>query len=479
MAMKKIDENGVYRDVDPKTGRFYDEGEYPLGSSLGQTEHQLTHTNMGRIVDIDEVTASVVDESGLAVIEEDEAKITQFIKQAVSIDNLVETFKDNSHETLLKLLALQDNKHPLKKGGIGIAYRTDALIMHCKMEFTAQENIVFDAILGTMSSFPENKTYRIEPASFLKLSKHENERYLYEIFQKGTKKLIERHLHFENLGPDGDDEIVVPWFDILQYHKKDKKNEVAYIEFMPTDFFKDLALCSQIVHGAYGSIEVTTQLRGKYTHAIFWFLENKKRYKAYPTARPGIFEISLEEFKNQFSIPETYVKSDIERRVLRPARDSINSIPECDFTFEYEAVMRSGKLVGYKFEIKEKNYIDSTATEVIEIEDKQQDPKFEQVSTILTASGFIFTEDEIDRICNCMTRNNKAVMDLITILPVFKSRIDNTSLEPVEDRVAYMCSLLQNNAAPKPQSNKNTNKFNNFSQRDYDMNELEKKLIGH
>ena len=42
------------------------------------------------------------------VLAKGEENIRQYIKEAISIDNLVETFNDNSHLTLLKLLALQD-----------------------------------------------------------------------------------------------------------------------------------------------------------------------------------------------------------------------------------------------------------------------------------------------------------------------------------------------------------------------------------
>ncbi len=89
---------------------------------------------------------------------------------------------------------------------------------------------------------------------------------------------MQRHLVFDDLGPDGDKELSVPWFNALIYHKvkPGSKDTTAYIEFSPSDFFKDLALCSQLVHGAYGALEVTTQLQGKYTIALYWFLENKK-----------------------------------------------------------------------------------------------------------------------------------------------------------------------------------------------------------
>ena len=259
------------------------------------------------------------DKNPVMVVTEDEVQIETFIKDAISIDNLVETFNENSHKTLLKLLALQDNKHPLKKGGVSIAYRTDALIMHCKMEFTAAENIVFDAILGVMSTLPENETYIIAPSDFTRYQHYDSEATLYKTFKSGVEKLKNRLLVFDELGESGDDEITVPWYEIMRYHGK-KGGGNAYIEFKPTAFFKDLALCSQIVHGAYGSIEVTTQLRGKYTIAIYWYLESKKKYKEYPKAKSGSFVMTIEEMRHQFCIPEKYRGNDLKTRVLEPRK---------------------------------------------------------------------------------------------------------------------------------------------------------------
>lgn len=472
MSVRKIDENGVYREYDSKTNSFID---YPLTNNLGQMEHQTVSTLQGNIIDPDEVDSNVIDENGIAVIEEDETKIRQFIKEAISIDSLVKTFNQNSHETLLRLLALQSNKQPLKKGGIGVAYRTDALIMHCKMEFTAEENVVFDAILGTMSSLPHNDTYRIEPSSFKKMAKYADEKYLYKVFRRGTEKLSERNLTFENLGPEGEDSIKVPWFNILRYHKP-KKGDNAYIEFVPSDFFKDLALCSGIVHGAYGAIEVTTQLQGKYTIAIYWYLENRKNYKEYPTATPGIFDLSLEELKYQFSIPD-YGKTDIERRVLNPARESINNVSECDFTWDYEPRKVNGKLAGYTFIVKNKNYIDSTAVEINEIEDKQGDSYFADIKMICSMSKINFSDSELQRIAACAKRYNKDAAYMMLIIGSFKQRLDNKTLEPIEDKVAYLCRMIEQGV--NPVNTKSPKNFNDFSQRDYDFNQLENALLNN
>ncbi len=479
MPIQRLDENGNYREIDPKTGRFLDD-EYPLTSNMGQVEHQYVTTNKFNFTDPDYVKAEVVEETGVAVVNDDETKIKEFIKSAISVDSLVATFNENSHETLLKLLALQDNKHPLKKGGIGVAYRTDALIMHCKMEFTADENIVFDAILGTMSSLPEDTVYRIEPSNFLKYSKFENENYLYDVFRRGADKLKERHLRFDELGPDGDDDIIVPWFDILRYHKKSKKNEVAYIEFRPSDFFKDLALCSQLVHGAYGSLEVTTQLRGKYTIALYWFLENKKRYKEYPSATPGQFEISVDEFKHQFSIPQGYCKADIERRVLSPAYESINSVPECDFAFEYEDLYVSKRHVGYRFKINSKKYIEAKAVEVIEEADV--DPFEEQIKTFLSLTGVDFKNNQINQIYKQAKEYNRDASFIMQAAGVLKTRIDNKIMGNIDNPFAYMMTLIKTGTLADPakierEYSDSRNGFNNFDQRNYDMDELEMQLI--
>ena len=62
-------------------------------------------------------------------------------------------------------------------------------------------------------------------------------------------------------------------------------------------------------------------------------------------------------------MPVSYMPSDIERRALNPARDSINSIPECDFTWDYSKKKVNGVVV-YTFSIQSKMYIETKPTEI-------------------------------------------------------------------------------------------------------------------
>ncbi|MCR5403613.1 MAG: replication initiation protein [Butyrivibrio sp.] len=453
---------------------------YPLIDSLGQIEHQTTITSEGEIMDQDELLPDIVDSNGVAVVSEDEEQLKKYIKNAISVESFMETFKDNAHITLLKLLALQDNKNPLKKGGAGIAYRTDVLIMHCKMEFSNDENIVFDSILGMISSFPENKTYTLEPAMFQKYTKYSDNSYIYKIFKKGTEKLKNRHLQFD-LDPDGEDEVSIPWFDILRYHGgKSKNSSNAYIEFVPTDFFKDLALCSQLVHGAYGKLEVTTQLQGKYTIALYWFLENKKNYREYPSAQKGMFTISIEDLKYQFSIPKSYQANDIKRRALEPAKQSINSIPECDFTFDYIERKSHGVIVGYQFIIKSKNAIEADSTEVKKLEQKVNDPLYTKIKIFLETSEIELSEAEISRIYKQAKRYNREAMYMMQLILAFRKRLDDKRQEPIEDRVGYLCRMIELGTHADVTENRresSRNSFGRFKQNEYDFDELESKLL--
>jgi hypothetical protein len=434
----------------------------PLASSLGQVEHQTSYTAMGNIVDHDEKILSIVEQSGLPITSDDELLLKEYIKSAVSIDNILDTYYTSSREALLKLLALQDNKHPLKKGGIGIAYRTDALIMHFKMEFSADENVVFDAILGVMSTYPENLVYEIKASDFLPYTKYSNPKQLYSAFKKGAAKLENRRLELKDLGAD--DHLSLAWNEVCHYNS----GKDAYIKFIPTPFFKDLALCSTVVHGAYGNLMVTTQLQGKYTIAMYWFLENRKAYREYKGATPGVFEMSIEEIKHQFSIPDSYKPADIKRRVLEEPKKQINQVPECDIIFDYEVKKVNGIEAGYLFKITSKQAIEKKPT--LELPEKAN-PMYEQLKMFIAASALDFTADEILKICNHTVMMEKDLAYAMQVVVAFKQRLEDSSLDPIDDKVSYLCKMIElgteKNSRPK-KSNVNQINTQNYD----DLEEL-------
>ena len=70
---------------------------------------------------------------------------------------------------------------------------------------------------------------------------------------------------------------------------------------------------------------------------------------------------------------------------------------------------------------------------------------------------------------------------MMEIITAFKKRSEVDVLENIRDRVGYICKMiaqgtsLDDNASKKSKNNS----FNNFEQRDDDIDLLEKKLLGN
>lgn len=427
------------------------------------------------MIDRDEEIVEVVDQNGLIVSNDDEEQLKEYIKSAISVENLIETFDDNAHQALLKLLALQNNNSPLKKGGINIAYRTDVLIMNCKMDLSADENIVFDAILGVVSSYPEYDTYKIKASDFLAYSRYKNPKQIYEAFNNGANSLSERSLNFLKLGSEKKNPLKVAWFKALHYHSRSKDDADAYIYFKPSEFFKALALAAKVVHGAYGRIEVTTQLKSKYTIVFYWLLESKKNYKSYRGATPGDFEMTVEEVRFHFDIPDTYKAGDIKRRVFEDSL-CINDIEECDLTFSYDTLTEGKKIIGFNIHVREKKTI-AESNNVPQIEDAS----YSQLKMFIQASALDFTEVEIVKIYQKMQDLKKDLPYVMQAIMTFKQRLEDPNQDVIakDARVSYLCKMIENGfITMTPDTKRRTNRFNNFPQNsNQDFVALEKQLL--
>ena len=109
------------------------------------------------------------------------------------------------------------------------------------------------------------------------------------------------------------------------------------------------------------------------------------------------------------------------------------------------------------------------------IEVKETDILYDQIKMFLGAFYIELTDDEIERVYQQAKRLNKDGMFMSQVIMAFKQRLDDKTLEPVEDKVSYLCGMIkQGNVIP---SREIKNKFNNFQQNDYDYAELEKRLL--
>ena len=457
-------------------------------TSIDQIEHQLILTEDGRSIDLDEKHFDIIDENGRIEFDADGKIIMSVAKEQLTGETFIRTYKESSKQAMLLLLALQSNAAPLKRGGIDIAYMTDILIDHMIVKFSEPAQALWEAIGAIQSSRPEDDKISIYIDDIEPYTAYKSYEALCHAFADGYEELRTTPLEFDIPDPKRDGHnITIPWNDGLEWFGNNKTTgERAHFDVYTNDFYRVLQSSSGILHGAHWNRRISRGLKG-YARSLYIFCARNKNYTKYKGAIPGVKELTVAETRYELKIASVTAPAEINRKLAKAA-DKINKLPDSEFTVTVQKVPESGKIQGFKFIIKENRFIDTEAKEIVDVELIEEypvdDTLFTQIKALFQISGINFTDDEIKRITNAANRYKKDSNYLMQIIPIFNERLKNTNLEPIEDKVGYFCRMIEQGAGlttelKQEKKNKNSNKFNNFSQRDYDMDELEKKLLGH
>ena len=377
---------------------------------------------------------------------------------------------------MLLLLALQSNTAPLKRGGFDIAYMTDILLDHMVVQFSEEANAVWEAISAIQSSRPEDKKITLTTDDLRPYTTYKSDEALYHAFKKGCEELKKTNLEFDIPDPDHDGHnIMIHWNDGAEWIGNNRKTgEKAHFDVYTNDFYRVLMSSSGIIHGAHWNRRISRGLKG-YARALYMFCARNKNYTKYKGAIPGVRELSIDEIRYEFKMSQTIEIKEISRH-LKNAQKKIKDLPDSEFTVEVTRIPEKGRIEGFRFEIKENRFIDVESKElpddVVMLEESGDNALFTQVKMLIQMSRINLTDEEIQKITKAAIRNNKDATYMMQIIPAFKERLDNESSGLIKDKVAYICSMIENGTS------KAKNSFNSFSQReDTDFKALEKALL--
>lgn len=390
-----------------------------------------------------------------------------------------EQFEDNTEQVLNALLSIQSNDNPLKKGGNSIAFRCSAIIMQNRQNYTVPQNTLLDILTAYMSSRPKDKYYIITVKDVVNDLPYEDKTYAYKIMSQTCKELNRSPFMFEVDLDNGKKKILeFQWNTVLSYNGSDNldEDEDAYISFTPTPFFRVLTASSTIMHGAHYPVGISAQISSKYARQLFYYLADMKNYKEYPTATPGIFTLSLEEFQYIMQYPDSYRTTDIRRFVLDISVEEINRIEGIDFIFQYEFV-KTGK-PGSKKKITHIKFIISKVIEdkkivPLEVEAK---PVIEDDSAPLQVlKGIGLSDSECQDV---LKKYKKHQRDLVFLTQAIASVITSDN---IKSKCAVLCHIMEyglNSQMSLEENEKRNQKkqkgsFYQFEQRDYNFDEIE------
>lgn len=385
------------------------------------------------------------------------------------IRNFHQNFQDNSENALMQLLSVQDNDQPLKKGGEEIAFRCDILIMLNRQKYNAYENTLFDILCGYVSSRPQDSHYVIYPKDVKKLVNYTDSSYIYKLLKEATESIKNKPLIFQITLANGNKQnIAANWYDLLTYSDKETNDEASFISFTPTKFFKMLLISATVTHGAFYRIGVSSSIQSKYIRNLYYILESRKSYKVSPVAKPGKFRISIEDLQVLIGFPENYRSTDIRRTILEAAREEINAIEECDFTFDYKMIKTAAgaerkKYTHIDFMISDKD----KKSILIEKKEENDDPVLK--SMLMAVS---MTEKERENVI----RKYKEYHRDITFLTQAVARVLNSP--SVRSNAAVLMHIMEHGLSSNVPA-KTKDRYTKIEQHDYDFDELEKLLINN
>ena len=181
--------------------------------------------------------------------------------------------------------------------------------------------------------------------------------------------------------------------------------------------------------------------------------------------------ISIESLRSMFCIKVTEYSryNDFKRKVILQAQKEINS-NNTDINFTFQEIKTGKKVTAIKFYIKQNKAsneikIGSSLSEVAAT--KIDDIPFVDIKEVQS----IFTKHKITELeANYILKDANNNIDLI------KQCYDYASNKNINNITGYIRTLVK--GFKKPQANIQTDLFNDYPQRTYDFDDLEKKLLG-
>lgn len=205
------------------------------------------------------------------------------------------------------------------------------------------------------------------------------------------------------------------------------------------------------------------QLRSTYSIRIYELL------KEYETIKNRTFKI--DELRKLFQIkPTQYTRyNDFKRKVLEQAQKELPC--KTDIMFNFEEIKEKRKVIAIKFNIKANKAIAKNEVSITLDEDLKTKERINE--SITKEIKAIMYDHEISTL-EVKKIYDSAAGDLKQIEKVYK----HFKNKPADDFVAVMVSMVKPGVFQEPRSNTPKTKFNDYDQRTYDYDELEKKLLG-
>jgi plasmid replication initiation protein len=181
---------------------------------------------------------------------------------------------------------------------------------------------------------------------------------------------------------------------------------------------------------------------------------------------------NLDALRKKLECPKSYKKYSLfKQNVLRPAYEEING--NSDISFEYEEVKQKNKVTGLIFRIKTNNpNIKAVSEACPTLEGKSTNEQEKCPTELINKAKSIFKENITRKEAEFILNTAKGDINIIKEKYALSQNVSK-----IGNIVGWMIKAIKEDFTI-PKYKVKVGSFNDYEQRDYDFDALEKKLLG-
>lgn len=337
----------------------------------------------------------------------------------------------------------------MKKRGKYIAVRPNSLI-EARYDLTSKQNDILDMVLSKIDN-DNNYLYELNITDYRALYKT-NSSNIYRDFKKAVKEFEGKGFYL--IDTPNNKEIFFAWFASISYSDNEGKVVVEIGNRLKS-------LLVEMRKRIFYKIEYPLNFNSIYSKRIYYYLKSFQD--------TGWRLDNVDTLRKKLQCPESYEKySFFKIKVLEQARNEINRAS--DINFNYEEVKTGRKVSHIKFLIKQDKQLGEVAATSIDSSEVVSDLS---VTDPIIEVKKIIKEDIMDleaqRILDVANSDISKIKEKYEII---------SHLKKVTNVVGAMIVALQDDWQPS-QGKSKVDTFNNYEQRIYNYEHLEKKLLGY
>jgi plasmid replication initiation protein len=326
--------------------------------------------------------------------------------------------------------------------------KSNYFIMNSSYDLSLEEQKIILTLASMVQPDDEEfKSYKFKINEFMDLL-GVNTKTKYTSIPKITKELMKKVFEIH----EGKKLIQIAWLSSAVYEKGS-----GYVELTFSPYLKPYMLKLNTMFTQYKLANILS-MKSKYSPRIYEIL------KCNEFKKQKSIQIDLKDLRKLVKSENIYpLFADFKRKIIMQSQKELKKLT--DISFDFEEIKTGRKVTSLKFHIHANKSI--RVNEKVSVNrDIEEDKYIDKIKNIM--DGHDITSLDAKKIYD----SAKGDMEIISkVYNHFKNK-------KVENFIGAMISMVKPGTFQEPIYNAPKNKFNDYDQRRYDYDELEKKLLG-